>query len=81
MTICERELIRVVYATFVDSTAYPEPDFWQQAAANLPWGHIMLLRCYLAIDVKTVDFEPEFDSYLLTTSKSCACSRKRASKV
>ncbi len=41
----------------------------------------MLLRCYLAIDVKTVDFEPEFDSYLLTTSKSCACSRKRASKV
>ncbi len=25
------------------ATAYPEPDFWQQAAANLPWGHVMRL--------------------------------------
>ncbi len=25
------------------AAAYPEPDFWQQAAANLPWGHIMRL--------------------------------------
>ncbi len=25
------------------AAAYPEPDFWQQAAANLPWGHVMRL--------------------------------------
>ncbi len=23
------------------AAAYPEPDFWQQAAANLPWGHVI----------------------------------------
>ncbi len=25
------------------AAAYPESDFWQQAAANLPWGHVMRL--------------------------------------
>jgi len=25
------------------AAAYPEPHFWQQAAANLPWGHVMRL--------------------------------------
>ena len=25
------------------AAAYSEPNFWQQAAANFPWGHIMRL--------------------------------------
>jgi len=36
------------------AAAYPEPDFWQQAAANLPWGHVMrLLDTVPALEART----------------------------